>query len=195
MIILPGINGSDERHWQTLWERSTTCPAIRINPSSWAVPELEDWLDALNRAFEASKEPPLLLAHSLGCLLVAFWAARHPSEPIVRGAFLVAPPDPESPMFPKCAPSFREPPLMSLPFPSLVVASDNDPFANIAAAEAFAMRWGSGFINAGSLGHVNGDSNIGDWTTGRDLFEAFRAGTNRTSPLAQNDAPRRYFCD
>ncbi len=181
MIILPGINGSDELHWQTLWQRSATHSAIRINPSSWDAPELEDWLAALSKAVKASKEPPLLLAHSLGCLLVAFWAARHPSESIVRGAFLVAPPDPHSPMFPKCASSFREPPQILLPFPSLVVASTNDPYASLDAAEAFAVRWGSGFVNAGALGHVNSDSQLGDWRAGRDLLEAFRAGTKRTN--------------
>jgi predicted alpha/beta hydrolase family esterase len=179
MIIIPGINGSDEHHWQTLWQRSSAGRAFRIGPSSWSDPELEDWLTALSRTFEACKEPPLLLAHSLGSLLVAFWAARHPSEPMVRGAFLVAPPDPQSPVFPRCAPSFREPPPDKLPFPSLVVASSNDPFASLPAAERFALQWGSGFVPVGALGHINSDSNLGDWTQGRHLFEAFRAGTTR----------------
>ena len=96
MIIIPGINGSDQDHWQTLWQRNDPL-AIRIEPSDWDAPQLEDWLAALGRALADCKEPPLLLAHSLGCLLVAFWAARHPSRYPIRGAYLVAPPDPEEP--------------------------------------------------------------------------------------------------
>ena len=178
MIVIPGINGSDQDHWQTLWQRSDPL-AIRIEPLDWDAPQLEDWLAALGRALADCKEPPLLLAHSLGCLLVAFWAARHPSRYPIRGAFLVAPPDPNSPMFPESASSFREPPQTLLPFPSLVIASTNDPYADLDVAGTFAVSWGSGFIDAGALGHINSESNIGDWPQGQHLFEAFRAGTVR----------------
>jgi predicted alpha/beta hydrolase family esterase len=179
MIIIPGINGSDEVHWQTLWQQAERYHAVRIEPASWADPELEDWLAALDRCFARCKEPPVLLAHSMGCLLVAFWAQRNPGRDCVRGAFLVAPPSPQSPAFPPHVPSFRNVPQSPLPFPSLVVASTNDPFATVDAAQTFALRWGAGFINVGALGHLNSDSNLGEWTEGRHLLDAFIAGTTR----------------
>ena len=175
MIIIPGINGSDDQHWQTLWQRRSPNTSKRIMPSSWDDPELEDWLRALDKALQGCGQPALLVAHSLGCLLVSFWAARNPSTTLIRGAFLVAPADPASEAFPAAASSFKRPPLNPLEFPSLVIASTNDPFASLEAAENFAARWGSDFVNIGPVGHINSDSKIGDWPTGQQLLESFKA--------------------
>ncbi|MGD0421713.1 MAG: alpha/beta hydrolase [Xanthobacteraceae bacterium] len=72
-------------------------------------------------------EPPILVAHSLACLLVAHWAARGNSRN-VQGGFLVAVPDPDGSSFPKVeAALFRAVPEITLPFPALVVASNDDP--------------------------------------------------------------------
>ena len=61
--------------------------------------------------------PPLLIAHSMGCLVVAHWA--HRSSAPVRAAFLVAVPDPEGPPFPLPHKGFtrflREAPLSKPP--------------------------------------------------------------------------------
>lgn len=178
MIIIPGINGSDDRHWQTLWQRSSPHASKRINPHSWDDPELEDWLHALDKALQGCDRPAILVAHSLGCLLVSSWAARNPSTSLIRGAFLVAPADPGSSAFPAVASSFDDPPLNPLGFPSLVIASTNDPFSSLEAAEKFAARWGSGFVNIGAVGHINSDSNIGDWPEGKGLLESFKAQLN-----------------
>src|SRR5258706_14252545 len=102
-IILPGIGGSDERHWQTRWERAN--PRMRrFSPQSWDRPDLEDWMAALDAAVAEAAAPPVLVAHSLACLLVAHWqgGARHP----IQGAFLVAVPDPGSAGFPALARGF-----------------------------------------------------------------------------------------
>jgi hypothetical protein len=171
---VPGIYGSDERHWQSLWRKSQP-GATRIRPASWDEPELNDWLAALGRAIESKAEPQLIVAHSLGCLLVAFWALRFPARKI-RGAFLAAPPDPENRNFPPAASSFQHPPTSPLPFPALVVASTNDPYCEIDAANRLARRWGAGFVNVGAVGHINSDSGLDDWPEGMRLLEAFRAG-------------------
>src|SRR5438105_3158430 len=123
-IILPGVGGSGDAHWQTHWQ-SRDRDMVRFRPASFDAPDLDDWLAALDRAVAASSEPALLVAHSLACLLVAHWAAR--GGRLARGAFLVAVPDPASPSFPAEAASFARVPDDPLPFPSLIVASANDP--------------------------------------------------------------------
>src|SRR5262245_12003819 len=93
-IILPGLGGSGEGHWQTLC-RGSDPSAMAFQPSSWDQPKLDDWVAALDRAVASAADPALLVAHSLACLLVAHWAARG-AVPIA-GAFLVAVPDPDGP--------------------------------------------------------------------------------------------------
>jgi predicted alpha/beta hydrolase family esterase len=88
---------------------------------------------------------------------------------------LVAPPDLDSSpgALPALA-SFTPLPPARLPFPSLVVASENDPYASIGAAEGFARHWGSEFLYVGLSGHINADSGHGPWPVGQLHFERFR---------------------
>ena len=127
LITLPGIGGSGDCHWQTAWERAD--PQFkRFQPASWEEPDLCDWIQSLQRTVIAAKRPPVIVAHSLACLLVAHWAARLPAD--IAGAFLVSVPDSDGPNFPKAA-SFRASPTAPLPFPSVIVASTNDPYGRL----------------------------------------------------------------
>lgn len=65
-------------------------------------------------------------------------------------------------------------PLTPLPFPSLVVASEDDAYVSLAGAKAFADAWGSRFVNVGAAGHINSDSGLGAWPEGRALLETLR---------------------
>ncbi|APO78097.1 esterase family protein (plasmid) [Rhizobium etli 8C-3] len=170
IIILPGIGGSGETHWQTHWERANP-EAIRFQPKSWDKPDLADWAAALEQTVAATKNAPLLVAHSLACLLVVHWQ-RFSSLP-VAGAFLVAVPDPQSEAFPAEAGAFTGPPKGRLRFPSLVVASSNDPYGKIEHARLRAAEWGSHIAEVGALGHINGGSGLEDWPSGFALFQAF----------------------
>lgn len=173
VIIVPGIGGSGEAHWQSRWEKAE--PRMRrFSPSSWDEPALDDWIEALDRQVGKSAEAPLLVAHSLSCLLVAYWAGgtRHAAA----GALLVAPPDPASAVFPVEAVHFSNPPTTALPFPSLVIASSDDPYGSLTYSRARADQWGSAFIDAGAHGHLNGSSGLGDWPEGRAALAAFEAG-------------------
>jgi predicted alpha/beta hydrolase family esterase len=49
-VTIPGIDGSDHEHWQSIWEAEWGQRASRISVSSWASPELDDWCDAIDRA-------------------------------------------------------------------------------------------------------------------------------------------------
>jgi uncharacterized protein len=172
IVILPGIGGSGELHWQTRWEKSD--PRYRrFLPTDWNQPELEDWILALDRAVDAASEPPLLVAHSLACLLVAHW--QHRSTAPIAGAFLVAIPNPQSEAFPIEAASFANSPLSKFRFPSLIVASANDPYGTIEYARGRASQWGSDFVEVGELGHINETSGLEDWPQGKTLLTAFEA--------------------
>jgi predicted alpha/beta hydrolase family esterase len=169
-IVLPGIGGSGESHWQSHWQRAN--PAMRrFAPSSWEAPDFKNWLAALETAVATARTPPILIAHSLSCLLVAHWQkiSRSPA----KGAFLAAIPDPSSPVFPKSAGDFALAPRERFRFPSLIVASTNDPYGSLDYAQARAGQWGSQIHHAGAVGHINGASNLGDWPAGWELLTTF----------------------
>ena len=172
-VTLPGIGGSGETHWQSYWEAYD--PSFtRFQPTDWERPNLVDWRQALETAIDASKEPPVLVAHSLACLLVAHAAQQIAGR--VRGAVLVAVPDPSSPVFPAEATGFGNLPRYSLPFSTLIIASSNDPYAAPEYVRARSREWGAGFVDVGACGHINGTSNLGTWGQGRMLLDAFCAG-------------------
>ncbi|HEV7317979.1 MAG TPA: alpha/beta hydrolase [Ensifer sp.] len=174
IIILPGIGGSGETHWQTHWQRENP-DMRRFQPADWDRPDLKDWIAALDRAVSAADQPPLLVAHSLACLLVAHW--QKASTQPVAGAFLVSVPDPASDAFPADASGFAKVPEDRFRFPSLVVASVNDPFGSIGYQRTRAAQWGSDIVEAGPLGHVNGKSGLGDWPAGQTLLQTFARET------------------
>jgi pimeloyl-ACP methyl ester carboxylesterase len=92
VIIVPGLGGSDDDHWQTHLERSFN-DAIRVHQDDWHKPDLSSWLARLEECIEA-RPGAILVAHSLGCILVAHLAARRPDLSIAA-AVLVAPADVE----------------------------------------------------------------------------------------------------
>lgn len=162
-LILPGIGNSGPDHWQSHWEKAN--PAfVRIQQRDWDNPVCEEWVEVLDNTLSRLGPNAILVAHSLSCALVAHWAKNAKSK--IRGALLVAPPNPEGPHFPKEAIGFSPLPLISLPFPSIVVASINDPYGNIEFAKSVAAAWGSRFISIGAAGHINSKSGLGEWKEG-----------------------------
>ena len=136
----------------------------------WLEPRLDDWLSALDGAIRACARAPVLAAHSLACALVAHWAARDAGA-AVRAALLVAPADVDSPAHtPHEVRNFSPVPLGRLPFPSIVVASDDDPFVSPGRVAAFARGWGSRLVTLPGAGHINADAGFGPWPEGRRLL-------------------------
>ncbi len=166
-LILPGLYDSGPEHWQSHWERSDPS-CRRVRHDNWETPERRDWVVTLDTVIAASEPEILLVAHSTACALVAFWAAEHPRP--IRGALLVGPSDTEARSYPSGPTGWRPMPLWRLPFPSIVVASSDDEYVSLDRAEQFARAWGSRFVNAGALGHINSASGLGDWPVGRALL-------------------------
>jgi len=170
VLVIPGWGGSGPDHWQTHWQHDLS--ASRIELADWFDPRRDAWLDALDSAVATlarrDPRPPVLVAHSLGCIVLGHWARR--ARRAIRAAFLVAPADVERAA---CVPVLRElgpVPDQPLPFSSLVVTSDDDPHVTVERAERFAAWWGSDLhvIHAG--GHLNAASGLGRWPHGRELL-------------------------
>lgn len=169
-LILPGFGNSGAGHWQTLWEQDNP-DFIRVELGDWEQPECAAWCRALNEAVELATAPVVLVAHSLSCLLVAHWAAQSSaSVRKVLGALLVVPPDPASAVFPAEATGFVPLPLLPLPFMSVLVASANDIYATPEFSRHCALAWGSRYVDAGLLGHINAASGVGTWLAGFALY-------------------------
>ena len=171
ILIVPGYKGSPEDHWQSRWERNLSV-ARRVAMGDWHKPVFEDWKENLIEAVGEAQKPVVLVGHSIGSQVIAH-AASEFSKP-VAGAFLVAPPDVENPAIrPRhlltFGPASREP----LPFPSIVVASRDDPFCAYEKAEEMAASWGSLCIDAGISGHLNHESGHGPWPEGLMVFAKF----------------------
>jgi predicted alpha/beta hydrolase family esterase len=60
--------------------------------------------------------------------------------------------------------------MKQLPFPSILVASTDDPYLTIDRARALSSAWGSRLHVAGSLGHIGSASKLGHWPDGRRLL-------------------------
>jgi predicted alpha/beta hydrolase family esterase len=165
VLILPGLGGSGPEHWQTHWETKNP-DFIRVEQGDWDNPDLDEWVATLDGYIARQPAPPLLVAHSLSCALVAHWAERHHRR--VHGALLVAPSDVDSPAHtPAEVRGFSPMPLQRLPGTIIVVASEDDPYVDFARAEFFAQSWGARFVNAGKCGHINSASGLGDWRLGQ----------------------------
>ncbi len=176
ILIIPGFNGSGPDHWQTLWEKQYG--GERVSQRDWTRPDVEEWVASLDAALAEDAEQVVLVAHSLGCLTVAHWTQTHPGNTArVRGALLVAPPDVESAAnIPASMRKFALNRQIQLPFSSILVGSENDPFMTATAAKRLSRLWGCRFVNAGAVGHINTDSKHGPWPQGeallRDLLKA-----------------------
>lgn len=166
-LLVPGLGGSGPQHWQSLWRQSRAgCSFARQN--NWNLPDYQAWLTGLDDAIRACPTPPIVVAHSLGCALVAHWTAQTTAaEDLVQGALMVAPADVDSDQrTPPEAKIFAPMPMSTLPFPATVVASTTDTYVDIQRARVFATAWGAEFVNIGACGHINADSRLNDWDEG-----------------------------
>lgn len=166
-LIVPGWQGSPDNHWQSHWQR-TLPNSARVEQHDWLTPQRRDWVKALEQAIAAEPTPVILIAHSLGCIAVAHWAAQAKPALLrqVRGALLVAPADVERPTCAEALRNFAPIPLQALPFPSQVVSSDNDPAVSVTRALYLAQAWGADAGLLSNAGHINVKSGHQRWEQG-----------------------------
>jgi len=171
ILLLPGWLGSGPGHWQQRWH-SLHGDAL-VDQADWVTPRRGDWIARLEDVILAQPGPVALVGHSLGCHLAAAWAASSGQAQRVACALLVAPPDLARPDLPPALLPWRRPlPGQALPFAATVVASADDPYCSLDAAQRLASGWGADCLELGALGHINADSGLGDWPQGRALLQA-----------------------
>lgn len=172
VLLVPGIQNSGPAHWQSLWEAQH--PGVtRVPQRDWDHPVCDEWVAALDAAVRAAPQPPIVVAHSLGCLVVAHWAARHRAA--VHALLLVAVPDPLGPAFPPEARGFAPLPE-ALPGRRIrMVTSHDDPYAPGDHSATLAARWQAEHVDLGARGHLNAQSGLGDWPQAWAWIEAWRA--------------------
>lgn len=182
-LIVQGLDGSGPGHWQRIWLDEDP-DAFAVEQESWSAPTLNAWLSPLEAAVEAHPGS-LIVAHSLGTVLLAHLARRRP-DLSVAGALLVAPADVDCP---NCAPDrirgFAPLPVEPLPFPTTVVASRNDPYMAFERARFLAGAWGADLIDLGRAGHINVASGFGRWPRGYRLADALERRSRPARPAAQ----------
>ncbi len=154
ILVVPGRGGSSADHWQSHFERRHAT-ARRVEQDDWDAPEVEAWAKRIADAAAECAEPPLAVAHSFGCLALARAVTAHGAA--IRAALMVAPADPARFAIPLQSIARR------LDMPSLLVASENDPWLRAWQAIALAESWGSRYVNLGLVGHINVASGFGDW--------------------------------
>ena len=171
ILIIPGYTNSGPDHWQTRWQGRLST-ARRVEQAQWSKPVRDEWVENVVQAINETERPVVLVAHSLG-VPTAIHAAKLAAKP-VAGGFFVAPPDVANPAIrPKHLMTFGPYPRDPLSFPSMTIASRNDPFCAFDVAEDIAGAWGSFFIDAGEAGHINADSGHGPWPEGSMTFASF----------------------
>ena len=172
ILILPGRGNSLPDHWQSRWQTRLKT-SRRVEQADWERPQLKLWTDTLLAAVRDCERSVVLVAHSCGVPTVAHAAAAMPKGKVV-GAFLVAPTsEAATSAIPEIDPAFAPYPSDPLPFPSLLVASRNDPFCPYEDAGDMALNWGSTLVDAGDTGHLNSASGHGPWPEGAMRFGWF----------------------
>jgi len=174
ILIVPGLGGSDEDHWQARWAGRLATAQV-VAQDDWHAPTPEAWCGRITEAVAAATRPVILIAHSLGVVAAVEAAPRFPAG-VVRGAMLVAFPDIEtSQNLPASVCAFAPVPRDPLPFPTLLVASRTDPHCTYERAEEFGAAWGASVVDAGEAGHINVASGHGPWPEGLMRLAGFMA--------------------
>ena len=177
-VIVPGLRGHVEDHWQTLL--AAKLPNAVIVPSFGRDKrDLAGRVADLHRVISEAGAPVTLVAHSAGVLTTVHWAREHDLP--VQGALLATPPDlaqPLGPQYPSLS-ELRESgwlpiPLARLRFPSIVAASTNDALGDFERVRELADAWGSHFIDVGPVGHLNPASGFGEWLGAEALLGVLR---------------------
>lgn len=174
ILVIPGHMGAGPDHWQSRLI-SKLSSAQLVDQDDWVHGSLPKAINAVVEAVAAAEKPVVFVAHSVGCILVAR-AVQTLGENIhkVKGGYLVVPPN-EAALRSLVGidPSFADVPRDPLPFPSLLVATSNDPYSTLEDSASLALAWGSLLVEAGEAGHIDHTSGHGPWPEGMMRFAGF----------------------
>jgi predicted alpha/beta hydrolase family esterase len=193
VILVPGLRGHVEDHWQT--RLAASLPGARmVAPLGRTNAGLRARVTLLDQVVEQVAGPVILVAHSAGVLGTAHWAAQYSPTRVV-GALLATPATLAAEL-PAEYPSIDELrahgwlpiPREPLPFPSIVAASSDDPLGNPVRLRSLAASWGSRVHDLGAVGHLNPASGFGNWPEAVELIDQLRDGA------VERDLDASRFC-
>lgn len=164
-LIVPGVSGSDEQHWQSKLEEKIT-HVSRVK-QEWNLPILQSWIQNFVNSIEAIDIPIQIVAHSFGCLTTIAALSEYPHlHSKIKKMILVAPANPAR--FSKFGFSHGQHDNYSTYFKNIklkiagiMLISENDPWLNQADAEKLAQDWHLPTQNLGQVGHINVASGFG----------------------------------
>ncbi len=106
ILIVPGLGGSGPNHWQSRWAQKLSTARMVVQ-DDWLNPSRDAWVARILHEIEASTRPVAIVGHSLGSLAAAQAIAEvTPSR--IAAAFLVAPPESDSPFPTRSTPFQRK---------------------------------------------------------------------------------------
>jgi hypothetical protein len=180
VLFVPGLRDHVADHWQTLLAAEIP-GSVTVEPLTEQRLSREARVNALDAALKRIEGEVVIAAHSAGALMVANWALAPTRR--IRGALLATPADVEHPL-PAGYPAYDDLaangwvpiPRLLLPFRSIVVASRNDPLAQVEKVAGLARAWGAELHDAGDVGHMNPAAGYGRWDGALPLLERLAAG-------------------
>jgi predicted alpha/beta hydrolase family esterase len=163
VLIVPGLYGSGPDHWQSQWEKQHR-QFSRVHQKNWDTPSCHDWVTSLDAAIRSENDNVILVGHSLGSITIVHWAHQFGRE--IVGALLVAPSDTEAATFPEGTTGFAPIPTCRLSFPSIFIASTEDPYISFERVTELSSAWGSDLVTLGAHGHISTADGFGPWPEG-----------------------------
>lgn len=164
-LIVPGVGGSDEQHWQS-WLQRQLPNSSRVQ-QNWQQPILQQWIEQWVAHVDNIHEPIQVIAHSFGCLTSLAALAQHPElQEKINNLILVAPANPARFSETGFAQAGQNTYLnyfeqLQLELSSLMLISENDPWLAFDDALHLAEVWKFPYLNMGQVGHINVASGFG----------------------------------
>lgn len=164
LLVIPGLNDSGPAHWQTWLQAHYSRHALRVEQDDWASTALARWSQRIETTLARhSGSRWVAVAHSFGCLALLRHLAQGGEG--VQSALLVAPADPAKFGVAGDLPQSR------LAIPSVLLASETDPWMKFESACGWARVWGSQLISLGDAGHINTEAGYGPLPQARTLVD------------------------
>lgn len=173
-LLLSDLDCEVGGYWQRHWiEGRIDCRAVDLGNARQ--PDRNSCVMRLDHALRRVGAPVILVGHGVGALTIAAWTGlmSSESESAVAGALLIAPCDPMAEGADPRLQCFAPLPTTIFTFPTLVVASDDDPAISAERAFSLARQWGAGFARFGECGHFMPSDGLGWWDEGEELLDRF----------------------
>jgi uncharacterized protein len=170
LLVIPGLNDSGPAHWQTWLQGHFSRHAMRVEQDDWANADIARWSQKIEITLARYPRARwVAVAHSFGCLALLRYLAQQGAAMNgegIQSALLVAPADPA-----KFGVASKLP-QSPLAIPSVLLASETDPWMKFDSAVTWSRIWGSQLISLGDAGHINAEAGFGPLPQAKTLVEA-----------------------